>query len=332
MSAWGHSATRNGSRLLWCSACLWFGVGQAGVVAETAVTAAATAVPTPREAALETLLAERRSPEAHQVALEAARRHGVSPQAMLEARFLFHVERRDEAAIVALLPELTAASDGFRLEESAICSVREDWLAILEYARALAALRSGDEAGFKAHITEAFWFSPGQAAAYAAHIEQYQNRQLMQRMRVDLQQGYQPMDGSPVKSLASVLEGKRGLVLHFWSPWSGENADFIRMAEQLHERGLAVLSLVSDSPSHMAAEARDSLPSQPMPAKTGGWGIDLGAGKIARGLRIRSLPCIVWVRPDGSIGYHGPPDGEALIGLIKQAATPAAAEPPASGR
>ncbi len=292
-------------------------------------------LPSLRDAALETLLAERRSPQALTEAAENALKQGVSRQAILEARFLFHVDRRDDAAITAMLPEILAARDGFRLEDSAICSVREDWLAIVEYVQALDALRSGDAKAFKSHITEAFWLSPSQASAYVPQIEQFHLRETLRSVKVDLQQSFRPMDEQPDGSLAALIDGKKALLLHFWSPWSTECEqflpDFISTATALRDHGIAALSLVSDVPAHLPAEAKDALKSHQPGPKAGRWGADVSARSLARTLRVRNLPCVALITPDGSARYLGAPDSDefwsALQALDPAIRRPAAAKP-----
>jgi thiol-disulfide isomerase/thioredoxin len=294
--------------------------------------APAPAVPSLRDAALETLLAERRSPQALSEAAENARKHGVSPQAILEARFLFFIDRRDDAAISSMQPEILAARDGFRLEDSAICSVREDWLAIVEYVQAISALRAGDAKAFKSHISEAFWLSPAQAAAYAPHIEQFQTREAMKSLKVDLQQSFQPLDGQPSQPLAVLADGKKALLLHFWSPWSTECEqslpDFMATASTLHDHGIAALSLVSDVPAHLPTEARDTIQSHKPAAKSGRWGADLSSRSLARTLRVRNLPCVALVMPDGSVKFHGQPGDEEFWSVL-QSIDPAISRPAA---
>ena len=114
----------------------------------------------PRAAAMEHLFAERESPAALQAAIEQARKHNISEQAILEARFLFLVDRHDDDAIAALLPEFVKHRATFNLDDSKIFACKEDWLAVNEYVEAIAALNKGDKAAFKQHITEAFWLSP----------------------------------------------------------------------------------------------------------------------------------------------------------------------------
>jgi hypothetical protein len=146
--------------------------------------AAAEVTAAARQAACEKILSERESPAALDRAITAARAAGVSEQAMLEARFLYHVDRREDEAIAAMLPEVLKQREAFKLEDSAIFSVEEDWLAVVEYVQAITALGKGDKIAFKNHITEAFWLSPRQAAAFSPHIESLRLEERMAAVRI----------------------------------------------------------------------------------------------------------------------------------------------------
>ena len=113
----------------------------------------------PREAALARLFSERESAATLQAAIEQARKQGISEQVILEARFLFLVDRHDDEGLVALLPEFAKRRETFTPELSKIFAFKEDWLAVNEYLEALAALKKADKDAFKKHITEAFWLS-----------------------------------------------------------------------------------------------------------------------------------------------------------------------------
>ena len=95
----------------------------------------------PREVALDNLLSERDSDKALEDVIAAAMKNGVSGQAILEARFLYHVDRREDDAIAAMLPEFLKQREVFKIEDSAIFSVKEDWLAVTEYVQAIASLK-----------------------------------------------------------------------------------------------------------------------------------------------------------------------------------------------
>ena len=65
--------------------------------------------------------------------------------------------------------------------------MKEDWLAVIEYVQAIAALKKGDKAAFKTHITEAFWLSPRQASAFAPHIDRMRLEEAMRAVKIDFE-------------------------------------------------------------------------------------------------------------------------------------------------
>ena len=263
-----------------------------------------------REAALEKILAERGSPEALAAAIAAARKAGVGEQAILEARFLYHVDRREDRAIAAMLPDFLKQRDSFKLEDSSIFGVKEDWLAVVEYAQALAALGRDDKAAFKKHITEAFWLSPRQAAAFAPNIERLRLDDCMRALRIDFSVKPAALStGEPV-ALGGIIKGKKAMLLHFWSPWSREceasMPDFIATAGLLTDHDIAVVSLLADDPGQLSADARAMIrPHVGKPA--GAWLIDPKSQPLARELRVRNLPTMVLVSTEGTILFNGDP-------------------------
>lgn len=274
--------------------------GPQSVAAEVAAAA--------RQEALEKILSERDSPEAFARALAAARDAGVGAQAMLEARFLYQVDRGDDDSLAAMLPDLLRQREVFRLEDSAIFSVEEEWLAVVEYVRAVAALRKGDGKAFKEHITEAFWLNPGQAAAFAPHIEGLRMREAMASIRVDFSLRPAPLDGGEAVELAALMKGKKAMLLHFWSPWSRECADampdFITSAGKLTASGVAVVSLVPEGMPGLLEEAAIMARSHRDKA-SGAWLVDPKGGPLARQLRVRKFPTMVIVSTDGKILFNG---------------------------
>jgi len=261
-----------------------------------------------RRDALDKILSERKSPAAFEQALAAAREAGVSAQAMLEARFLYQVDKGDDAALASLLPELLKQRAVFNLDDSAIFSVEEEWLSVVEYVQSVAALVKGDKAGFKRHITEAFWLSPAQAAAYAPHIERFHMQESMAAVQIDLALRPAPLAGGDAVALGTLIKGKQALLLHFWSPWSSECSDampdFIATAASLSAHGVAVASLV---PADMPGLPEDAAAMvQPHAGKAcGAWLIDPKRGSLARQLRVRKLPTMVIVSTEGKVLFNG---------------------------
>jgi len=268
------------------------------------------APPSPRETALEKLLAERESPKALDTAIANARKQGVSDQAILEARFLYHVDRHEDDALAAMLPELLKQRDAFKPEDSAIFAVTEDWLAIIEYVRAIAALGKGDKDAFKQHITEAFWLSPRQGAAFAPHIERMRLDEAMRSVKIDFATKLKPLAAGDAVTLDQLVAEKKALLVHFWSPLSREceagMPDFITTATTLSANGIAIVSLLPEEPSQLLTDARAML--RPLGAKLpGAWLLDPKDHPFARTLRIQDLPAMVLVSTAGKILFNGDP-------------------------
>jgi hypothetical protein len=264
-----------------------------------------------RETALDNLLSERGPQKVFDTAIADARKHGVAEQAILEARFLYHVDHREEAAIAALLPEFLARKDSFKLEESAIFGEREDWLAVIEYVQAIAALGKGDKVAFKKHITEAFWLSPGQAAAFAPHIDRLRLDDFMQNVRVDFNTSLASLDSGEKVTLEKVIGGKKALILHFWSPRAPEceaaMPDFISTAASLQDKHIAVASLLPGDVDGLAKEARAMI--KPFAGKsTGAWLIDSETQQLGRLMRVRNVPAMVIIGRDGGVLFNGRPE------------------------
>jgi hypothetical protein len=267
--------------------------------------------PAIRDAALEHVLAERGEPRDFEKAVTAARRVGVNEQALLEARFLYHVDRRDDAAIAAMLPDFLKRIDSFNPADSAIFAFNEDWLASVEYVRAIHALRGNDKPAFKKHITEAFWLSPGQAAAFVPHIERMRLDDAMRDLKIDFSIQLEPLAaGAEAVTPAKLMDGKKALLIHFWSPWSPECKesmdDFATTATLLARHDIAVLSLVGASPAELRDEARVMI--RPQLAKPcGTWAIDATSTPFSRTLRVRNLPTMALVSKDGGVLFNGDP-------------------------
>lgn len=274
-----------------------------------------------RQAALEKILSERGSPAALDRAITAARAAGVSGQAMLEARFLYHVDRREDEAIAAMLPDVLKQREAFKLEDSAIFSVEEDWLAVVEYVQAIAALGKGDKIAFKKHITEAFWLSPRQAAAFSPHIESLRLEERMAIVRIDFSIRLAPVSGVEPVTLGALIDGKKALLLHFWSPWSREcdaaMPDFIATAGLLASSGIAVVSLLPDGTPELLADAGEMIrPHRGKPC--GAWLIDPKRESLARQMRVQNLPTMIIASTEGKVLFNGNPADERFWNTLNK--------------
>ncbi len=286
----------------------------------------------PREAALEHLLSERGPEQAFAAAVDEAKKQGIGGQAILEARFLFHVDRQEDDAIAAMLPEFLARRETFRLEESEIFSLKEDWLAVIEYVQAIAALKKDDKEAFKKHITEAFWLSPRQGSAFAPHIDRVRLQDAMSAVRIDFSTRLAGLADNQIVVLEDLMKEKKALLLHFWSPWSHEceafMPDFVSAAMALGEKEIAVVSLVPDDSPKGLADARELIrPLGPKPP--GAWLVDRKKDSFGRLLRIQSVPSVVLVSPEGRIRFNGHPGDGALWAELRR--IDPSISPPVSG-
>ncbi|HEX5790269.1 MAG TPA: hypothetical protein VFY13_03900 [Luteolibacter sp.] len=269
---------------------------------------AAAATQQDRQAAVERLLAERGDAKALQQAIEQASAAGVPRQTILEARFLYHVDMADDAAVAALRPEFEEQVKHFKLEDSAIFATQEDWHSVVEYVKAIHCLKRGDKEGFKRHITEAFWLGPRQAAAFAPQIERLRHEEAMQAIRFDFQLPMPLLTADGNAPLAPLIKDRKALLLHFWSPESTANAasisDFSKTAAVLAKHGIAVASVCAQKSPEALAVANAAA------AGSGIWLVDHAERPLAKLLRVQLLPCMTLIDPQGKILYSGDPADE----------------------
>ncbi len=274
-----------------------------------------------KESALDRLLSERESSGAFQAAVEHAKKAGVTPQAILEARFLYHVDLQEDAAIAALLPDFIQQRELFKIEDSAIFSVKEDWLAVNEYVQAIAALKGGDKNSFKTHITEAFWLSPKQASAFAPHIDRMRLEDAMSSVKVDFEMKLLTVSRGDAVTLRTLMTDKKAMLFHFWSPASRECVasfpDYVMTAKALSAKGISMVSILPEQSPKILTEARALL--APLgPEAPGSWLIDHPENSIARDFRVQTMPLFVLVSSEGHILFNGDPTEDSLWDALKK--------------
>jgi hypothetical protein len=287
----------------------------------------------PKRAALERMLSERGTPATFEAAIKKAREQGVGDQAILEARFLYHVDRREDDKIAAMLPEFLKRKDDFKIEQSEIFAVKEDWLAVVEYVQAIADLKKNDRDGFKKHITEAFWLSPRQASAFAPHIDRLRMEEAMRTVKIDRSLKLPSLLANEPLELGTLMRDHKALLLHFWSPLSRESEasmpDFKVTATELEKHGVAVASLLAESTPDAVKDAKETvkgLGDKP----PGVWLLDREKDSLLRLLRIQELPTMVLVSPEGSILFNGHPSEDELWDALSKLA-PDVKRPPVDG-
>ncbi len=283
----------------------------------------------PKEDAIEQMLSERDSQEALEKAIAAARALGVAEQPILEARFLFHVDRAEDAEIAALLPLFLKQKENFKLAESEVFGAVDDWLAVTEYVQAIASMQKGDKEAFKKHITEAFWLSPKQGAAFAPHIERMRLTDAMKAVQVDFDKAYPDTLDAESHTLGAVLGNRKAMLIHFWSPWSRECEatlpDFFLTAEHLVAEDLAVVSMLPETSAKVAADAKKMLEGTGKKIP-GEWMVDTKKMPLSHQLRVQSVPAVVLLSKEGRVLFNGHPTDENFWKAL-EAVNPAVMRP-----
>ena len=217
----------------------------------------------------------------------------------------------------------------FSLDQSEIFATKEDFLAVIEFARSLKALQENKRDDFKKHITEALWLSPGQASAFTPYIDSLRLSEHIKTTTIDLTTEISDLHEKKNVSLKSALGDNRALLLHFWSPWSPECetsvTDLTTITPALNKEKIALASILIDGRTEILAEAKEFLKGQDQPL-IGPQLLDRSKDSLAAQLRVTDLPTLVLLTPDGKIHFHGRPGDAKLLEKIKQ--LPATKEAP----
>jgi hypothetical protein len=265
---------------------------------------------TPKEAAIEQLLSERESREAFDLSVAAARKQGVAEQAILEGRFLYHVDLAEDAEIAALLPVFLERREKFEPADSEIFASEDDWLAVVEYVQAIAAMQNGDQPAFKKHITEAFWLSPSMGAVFAPHIDRMRLQEAMKKVKLNFDKTYRNILGEDELTLKQMSGERSGLLIHFWSPWSRESEDslpdFLITAEYLSDKNIAVVSILPETSAKVVTDAKAMLGATAKKV-SGNWIVDDQKAPLATELRVRTVPIMVILNKNGEVIFNGHP-------------------------
>jgi len=187
--------------------------------------------------------------------------------------------------------------------------------------QAIAALKQNNKDAFKSHITEAFWLSPRQASAFAPHIDRLRLEESMRSVKIDFDTPFDVLSGGDAITLNALVRDQKALILHFWSPASHECEaslpDFAITAKALTEKGVAMVSMLTDSTPAIIESARAMV--RPLEPKTpGAWLIDRKENPLVRELRVQTMPVFVLVSNDGRILFNGDPADDGLWEALKK--------------
>lgn len=274
-----------------------------------------------KEAILDQLFSALGYGEEFDTALKKAKQAGIHPQVILEARFLNLVDLGDHAAIAAMLPELIERRDSFNPDHSEVFAIKDDWLAIIHYAQALAALEKNDESGFKKHITDAFYLSPRQAPVFSPHIEKFRLGKAMQSLSFPLQKSLQSQSNGKSIALSQLMKGNKAIILYFWSPMSRDIQvnlpDFIITSKACHANNMPVLAILTGKYPEMLQDA-EMLRKEDASQAQCTWLMDSNKDSLASLLHVKDLPTMVIVSPEGKILFNGQPSDDAFWATLKK--------------
>lgn len=274
-----------------------------------------------KEAILDQLFSALGYGEEFNTALRKAQQAGIHPQVILEARFLNHVDMGDNAAIAAMLPELLQRRDSFDPDQSEVFALKDDWLAIIHYAQALAALEKNDESGFKKHITEAFYLSPRQAPVFSPHIEKFRLERAMQSLKFPLKTSLPSQSGGKNAVISELMKDNKAVILYFWSPMSRDIQvnlpDFIITSKACQANKMPVLAILTGKYPEMNQDAEMIRKEDASEAQCI-WLTDSNKKSLASLLHVKDLPTMVIVSPEGKILFNGQPSDDAFWDTLKK--------------
>ena len=254
-------------------------------------------------------------------AVKAAKAAGVGAQAILEARFSYASNTQNQDAQIALLPELEKSLTEFKPDSSPNFRTKNDLEAIIFYLRGLDKLKNGDEEGFKKEILEAIWISPDQNEIFLAAIKRHQWQKRWAETTIDpAKMKLRTLQGKDV-SLASLMEGKKGVLLDLWASWANPcMADLSALkfrSERLAKHGIALVAVnLDEADAVQIAKAKQAeLALEPIP-----WLLENEEKTLSLKFEVETVPHYILLGPDGKVLYNESPQKTGLTRALRKLA------------
>lgn len=241
--------------------------------------------------------------EALETAILQGRAEGLPEQVILEAQVVYAIKAEDDTHFDSIIERLEANIEHWDYTESRLGKSKTEMQAVIAVLQARQAYLKRDETTFAQAAKEAFWLNPQLAPVLGSWIEKYRLEQQMNSIVFPMNTQLQQSDGGET-SLATVVEGKKAVLVSFWASWCGPciqlMPEVVRRSEVLGKQDVIVVGINVEDSTKAERERKKRQIQFP-------WLVDSTSNPITALLHIQAFPSAVLVSPDGKILFNGHP-------------------------
>ena len=258
-------------------------------------------------------------------AYDQARDGGVPLGKLIAARALHQLVRGDMDGLLALRPRLQEHLDDLPVGREEIFTYREEAQGLILALQAVEAFQKESMEEFESLAVETFRTWPVWAQIFGLvdmyqhlRVEQVQT-EMLKDLTVPMEQPLLSLEESEA-SLASLVEGKKGILLDFWAAWCGPcirlMPELQKKAETLGPQGIVVVGVNTDAEDPVV-KARRIQEEHNMEMT---WMLEPKDRPLSNLLQVDSIPRMILLSPEGEVLFNGHPMSpkldEALARLI----------------